>query len=74
MIVSTHLGKIIVFAGLCIVLLGLFVMLGGKIPFPGKLPGDVHIQSPGFTLHFPLVTCILLSIVLTILLNIFFRR
>lgn len=71
---SVSLGKIIIVFGLFIVLLGVFVLLAGKIPFFGKLPGDIHIQRPGFRFHFPIVTCLVLSILLTIVLNILFRR
>ncbi|MFQ6091982.1 MAG: DUF2905 domain-containing protein [bacterium] len=71
---STGLGKAIILAGLLLALLGAIVLLVGKIPFPGRLPGDIHVQKPGFSLHFPIVTCLLLSLLLTIVLNLFLRR
>ena len=71
---SESLGKALLCVGLFILLLGLFLLLGGKIPFLGKLPGDIHIQRPGFRFHFPVVTCLLLSIVLTLVLNLLFRK
>ena len=49
-------------------------MLAGKIPWIGKLPGDITIQRKNFTLYFPLATSILISIVLTFLFWIFGRR
>lgn len=68
------MGKAIILAGLLLALLGAIVLLVGKIPFPGRLPGDIHVQKPGFSLHFPIVTCLLLSLLLTIVLNLFLRR
>ena len=74
MIDSSHLGRIIIVFGLCIVLLGVFVLFAGKIPFIGNLPGDIHIRRPGFGFHFPIVTCLVLSILLTVVLNVLLRR
>ena len=71
---AAGLGKAIMVAGLLFVLVGLIILFAGKIPFVGKLPGDIHIQKPGFSLHFPIITCLLLSILLTIILNLFTRR
>lgn len=71
---GSNLGKVIIVAGLFLVLVGIFILFAGKIPFLGKLPGDIHIQKPGFSFHFPIITCLLLSILLTIILNLFLRR
>lgn len=66
-------GKILIYIGLGIALLGFILWAVSRIiPF-GKLPGDIFIQREGLTIYFPIVTCIILSIVLTILLNIFRR-
>lgn len=70
----TNFGKIILVIGLFITLCGAVLLLAGKIPFVGRLPGDIHIQRPGFSFHFPIMTCLLLSVLLTILLNIFLKR
>ncbi|UCE19070.1 MAG: DUF2905 domain-containing protein [Gemmatimonadota bacterium] len=67
-------GKIILFAGLLLTLLGAALLLAGKVPFLGRLPGDIHIHKPGFSFHFPIMTCLILSVLLTVLLNIFLRR
>jgi hypothetical protein len=71
---TSGFGKIILFAGLLLTLLGAVILLAGKVPFLGRLPGDIHIHKPGFSFHFPLITCLLLSVLLTILLNIFLKR
>lgn len=67
-------GKVMVILGGIIVLVGLVILLAGKIPFLGKLPGDIHIKGKNWSFHFPLVTSIILSIVLTIIVNLIFRK
>lgn len=64
------LGKWIVLLGLGLVAVGVVIWLLGKagIPF-GSLPGDIRIERPGFSFNFPLVTCILISVVLTLIAN-----
>ncbi len=64
------LAKILIAFGVIIILIGGALLLVGRVPFLGKLPGDLTIQSGGFTCFFPLATSIILSILLTILLNI----
>jgi len=66
------IGKLLMVLGGILILLGFFFTLGGKIPFWGKLPGDIFIQKGNFRFYFPLVTCILISLGLTILLNLIF--
>ncbi|MCL5781419.1 hypothetical protein P378_12575 [Desulforamulus profundi] len=68
------MAKMLVFAGMILVLIGGLLLLAGKIPGIGKLPGDIFVQRGNFTFYFPVVTSIVLSILLTILLNLFFRR
>jgi len=68
-----ELGRLLLIVGGLMVLLGLFFVLGGKIPFLGRLPGDIHIQRDNLSCTFPLATSILLSIILTVLLNILLR-
>jgi hypothetical protein len=64
----SEFGKILmIFGGLMLVLGALFT-LGGKIPWLGRLPGDIVIQRDNFSFYFPLTTCILLSVVLSIIL------
>jgi hypothetical protein len=65
------LGKMLIFLGIFIILIGLLLMIGDKIPFVGRLPGDFIIRKEKFTFYFPLATCILLSIILTIFFWIF---
>jgi hypothetical protein len=64
------MGKLLVLLGLGIAAVGLAIILG--IPF-GRLPGDIYLRRGGFSFYFPLATCIVLSILLTLLMS-FFRR
>ncbi|MCI0371342.1 MAG: DUF2905 domain-containing protein [Candidatus Methylomirabilales bacterium] len=68
------LGRMLLLIGVTLVLLGGVLLLVGKVPFLGRLPGDIVIERKNFTFYFPLATSILLSIVLTLLLSLFGRR
>jgi len=68
------LGKIMLLAGIFLVIFGLLVMVTGKTLNLGRLPGDIFIKKGNFSFYFPLVSSIILSIVLTVVLNIIFRR
>lgn len=68
-------GKFLILLGLVLVVVGLVVTFGPKLPFPlGRLPGDILIRKEHFTFSLPIVTCLILSLVLTLLLNLLFRR
>ncbi len=67
------LGKILLSLGGIIVAAGLFFLLIGKIG-PGKLPGDIFIERENFSFYFPLATGLIISLIITVLLNLFFRR
>ena len=64
-------GKILIIVGLLIAGMGVLLMVGNKIPWLGRLPGDIFIKKGNFTFYFPMVTCILISIILTLLFRIF---
>jgi membrane protein implicated in regulation of membrane protease activity len=63
-------GKILLIAGGIIMLIGLILILAPHIPFLGKLPGDIMIKKDNFSFYFPLVTFLIISVALTIILNI----
>ena len=67
------LGRALLVAGALLLVLGLLVTLGARLPGVGRLPGDVVYRKGNFTFYFPIVTCILLSVVITLLLRIFRR-
>ena len=68
-----NLGRMLLIIGGGIFLLGLLLTLLGKIPFLGKLPGDIVIRRGNFTLYMPILTSILLSLLLTVVLNVIVR-
>lgn len=63
----TSLGKTLIIFGVVLVGIGLLLTFAGKIPFLGKLPGDILVQKKNFTFYFPLATSILLSIALSLI-------
>lgn len=65
-------GRALVYVGLSIVVLGLLWMAGEKLGF-GRIPGDIVLKRKNFTFYFPLVSSILISLLLTFLLNVFRR-
>jgi membrane protein implicated in regulation of membrane protease activity len=69
-----EIGKLLIIVGGFIVVVGLVLFLGVRIPFLGRLPGDISVDRGNVHFYFPVVTCLLLSLVLTLLLNLFFRR
>lgn len=68
------LGRILIFLGLILSLLGAVVLLAGKIPGLGRLPGDILIQRRNFTFYFPIATSIIISIVLSFIFWLLSRR
>lgn len=72
--VTMGTGKILIIIGVIFILAGLFFLAGGKLTFLGHLPGDIHFSKGNTEFFFPIVSCILVSVIGTIILNIFFRR
>lgn len=70
----TPLGKQLVAVGLGIVALGLLLMLAGKLPWLGKLPGDIHIKRENYSVYVPLTTSLLLSLVLSLVMWLLKRK
>ena len=72
--IGSDVGKALVALGLLIALAGVVIMLVGRVPWLGRLPGDIHIERVNFSFYFPLATSLVLSVVLTLLLYIVGRR
>jgi len=68
------LGRMVLYIGIIMVLIGGFFILVAKVPWFGRLPGDIVYRREGMTIFIPITTMILVSIVLTLLLNIVWRR
>lgn len=69
----SQLGRGLLVLGLLLAFVGLLLVLGGKLGL-GRLPGDIAIERRNFTFHFPVATSIVLSVLLTVLLNLWLRR
>ena len=69
----SEMGKLLIIVGILFVAIGLLLTFAPNIPYLGRLPGDISIKRGNFHFYFPIVTCLLLSIIITILLNLFHR-
>ncbi len=67
----SHFGKILVIAGLVIAGAGLLLTFGEKIPWIGRLPGDIVIRGKNISFYFPVMTCIVVSLLLTLIFSLF---
>lgn len=65
------MGRVLIVLGVVIILLGVLLTFRDKLPWLGRLPGDIYIKRENFTFYFPLATCILISVVLSLLLRLF---
>jgi Protein of unknown function (DUF2905) len=70
---TSELGRLLILAGALLVVAGLVLTLAGKVPYLGRLPGDIVYRKGGLTLYLPITTSILLSLLLTLLLMLFRR-
>lgn len=61
------LAKSLILIGLSIVAVGVIMWLFSGVPFIGRLPGDIYVRRGNFTFYFPVVTCIVISIVLSLI-------
>jgi hypothetical protein len=68
------LGKLLIVLGGILIIIGAAIVLAGKIPWLGRLPGDIYVERPNFRFFFPLATSILVSVLLSLVLYLFFRR
>jgi hypothetical protein len=69
-----YIGKFLILLGLIVAAVGALLLFSGKIPWIGRLPGDIMIQRRNFTFYFPLATSILLSLILTLVFWIIGKR
>jgi hypothetical protein len=64
----SDLGKSLIILGCIITAAGVLLMLSGKIPWMGRLPGDIYVKKENFSFFFPLTTCILISLIISLIL------
>lgn len=69
------LGRLLLTLGIILAVVGVAMMFWDKLPFGrfplGRLPGDINIERPGFRFSFPIVTCLVISVILSLLLALF---
>jgi len=61
------LGKMLLVMGLVVALVGVVLMLAGRVPWLGRLPGDIYVERGNWSFYFPLMTSIVVSVLLTLL-------
>jgi uncharacterized membrane protein len=71
---TSSLGKLLIIFGFILIAVGLLLAFFNKIPFLGKLPGDIYISKEKFTFYFPITTCILISLILSFIFWLWARR
>ncbi len=69
----SDLGRVLILIGVILVIVGAVFLLASKIPWLGRLPGDISIKRGNFSFYFPLGTCILISVILTLIMYLFRR-
>ncbi|MCB9799458.1 MAG: DUF2905 domain-containing protein [Candidatus Omnitrophica bacterium] len=67
-------AKLFFIAGFVCIVLGIFLSFSSKIPWLGKLPGDLSIRKENFSFYFPVTTCLIISLILTVLFNFLGKR
>jgi hypothetical protein len=70
-VTPSGLGRLLIGVGLLLIIMGGAIVLLGTLP---RLPGDIYVHRKGFTIYVPIVGSILVSLILTLLLNLFFAR
>jgi hypothetical protein len=70
---SPEIGRIILVIGIVLVVIGGLAVIGVRLPF-GNLPGDIHIQGENGSIYIPLGTMLVISLILTLVFNVFLRR
>jgi hypothetical protein len=70
----TDIGKTLIVLGLLIALIGVILTFVGRVPWLGRLPGDIYVQRGNWSFYFPLATSLVLSVVLSLLFYLFGRR
>ena len=69
-----NISRYIILAGVVLIIIGGVVYVAARLNIPiGRLPGDIHIEGPNGSFYFPLVTCIIISVILTVVLNLIGR-
>jgi len=68
------IGKTLILLGITLIIIGAIFVLGVRIPWIGRLPGDIYVQKKTFSFYFPAATCILISVIATFIFFLIGRR
>jgi len=68
------IGRTLLVVAVLIAIVGGLVLIAGQVPWLGRLPGDISVERDNFRLYVPLATCLLVSLILTVVLNLLARR
>jgi hypothetical protein len=60
------IGKSLIAFGILLTVVGAIMLFAGKVPWLGRLPGDIQVEGKHYTIYFPIVTCLLLSVLLSL--------
>jgi membrane protein implicated in regulation of membrane protease activity len=74
MIAFNDLGKLLILLGAILIVIGAAILLVGRLPWLGRLPGDIYVERRNFTFFFPITTSILISVILSLVLYVVSRR
>ena len=74
MLDGSHLGKLLIVIGLLIAAIGCILLVAGKIPWLGRLPGDIFYRGKNVSFYFPLMTSLIVSVILSLILWFINRR
>lgn len=69
-----EIGKTLIIFGIILIVAGIILTFFQRVPFLGRLPGDILLQKKNFTFYFPLATSILLSIIISLIIRLFSRK
>jgi hypothetical protein len=61
------MGKLLIITGIILIIAGIVITFAHKLPFPGRLPGDIAIEKKNFKFYFPVTTSIVLSVLISII-------
>lgn len=67
-------GKILISIGLLLAILGVIFTFGNKLPFVGRLPGDIVVERKNYSFYFPVATCIIISVIMSSILWLFSKK
>ncbi|MCM8795751.1 MAG: DUF2905 domain-containing protein [Candidatus Omnitrophica bacterium] len=69
-----EIAKTLIIFGIILIAVGIILIFAPKLPYLGRLPGDIYWEKKNFTIYFPLTTCLLISVILSLIFWLWSRR